>query len=202
VTGVVVDDTGDVPTPIEGATVSVFGRSISATTDASGAFTLQNVPNGDVFFTTAANGYWGVVDYYVVPDETGGDIFLGVIPDDEITLFAQALGRTLDAGDGAVNITYEGAVGGETGTISAPSDPAATFNVAGLPVEQSTVIADDEGYADLVFSSVDPAQGPITATVTGASGATSCEIDQSLGTTYPVVAKSITVVYAVCSPVP
>jgi len=110
--------------------------------------------------------------------------------------------ETLDPGDGAVNITYEGAVGGETGTIDAPSDPAVTFNNSDLPVEQSTVIADAEGYADLVFSSVDPAEGPITATVTGSPGATNCEIDQSPGTMYPIVAKSVTIVYAQCTPVP
>jgi hypothetical protein len=59
-----------------------------------------------------------------------------------------------------------------------------------------------EGYADLIFSSVDPAEAPITATVTGAPGATVCEIDPSPGTTYPLFARSITVIYANCTPVP
>ncbi|MGB8332531.1 MAG: hypothetical protein WCE62_20575, partial [Polyangiales bacterium] len=178
VTGVIAVDTGDVPVPVEGATVAVFGTSISATSNASGEFTLQNVPNGDVFFVTSAPGHWGSVDYYEVPGETDGGVFLAVVTDDEVASFAEALGRTLQASDGAVNITYEGAGGGETGTISASSDPPATFNLAGVPIQQDTVIADEEGSADLVFSSVDPGDGPITATVTGAPGATNCEIDQ------------------------
>jgi len=64
------------------------------------------------------------------------------------------------------------------------------------------VIADNEGFGDLVFTSVDPAQGPITATATGASGVTVCELDQSPGTTYPIIAKSLTFVYAICAPAP
>jgi len=200
VTGVVVtrDQAED---PVQGATVAVFGTQISATTNASGQFTLQNVPNGEVFFTTAANGNWGIVDFYDVPDETGGGIDLGVIPDSEITLLAEALERPIDPAKGAVDITYEDAAGGETGTISASSDDPFTFDLAEFPVVQDTVIADDEGYADLIFTSVDPSSG-ITAAVTGAAGTTNCQVDQSAGTMYPIIAGSITIVYAWCTPVP
>lgn len=44
------------------------------TADSSGRFTLEEVPPGDVFFVAAANGNWGIVDYYAVPTETAGVI--------------------------------------------------------------------------------------------------------------------------------
>ncbi|MBW2223586.1 MAG: carboxypeptidase-like regulatory domain-containing protein [Deltaproteobacteria bacterium] len=200
VTGTVFED--EAFAPIAGATVGVVGTSISDTTDASGQFTLENVPSGEVFFSTAAAGHWGTVDFYDVPGETVGGIDLIVIADAAIDAFAGAIPRTLDPSDGIVDITYEGAEGGETGTISAASDAALTFDADDLPVVQDSVIADNEGFGDLVFTSVDPAQGPITATATGASGVTVCELDQSPGTTYPIIAKSLTFVYAICAPAP
>jgi hypothetical protein len=186
------------PIAVAGVTVAVFGEPISDTTDANGRFTLQNVPNGDVFFTTTANGYWGYVDYYTVPGQTVGGINLVVAPDAEIADWEAALERTA----GAVDILYySGAQGGETGTISAPSDAAFTF-VGWDPVEQDTVIADPDGFGELVFSSVNPADGPITATVMGAPGTTRCLVDETPGTEYPIIAKSLTIVYAWCEPVP
>jgi hypothetical protein len=123
-----------------------------------------------------------------------------VIADSAIDALAAAIPRTLDPSDGIVDITYEGAQGGETGTISAPSDAAVTFDMDDLSVVQATVIADNEGFGDLVFTSVAPAQGPITATATGVSDVTDCELDQSPGTRYPIIAKSLTFVYAICVP--
>jgi len=189
------------PIAVAGVTVAVFGEPISDTTDANGRFTLQNVPNGDVFFTTTANGYWGYVDYYTVPGQTGGGVNLVVAPDAEIADWEAALARTIPETAGAVDILYySGAQGGETGTISAPSDAAFTF-VGWDPVEQDTVIADPDGFGELVFSSVNPADGPITATVMGAPGTTRCLVDETPGTEYPIIAKSLTIVYAWCEPV-
>lgn len=200
VTGVVVTrgivDSG---TPVSGATVGVFGTSLSTTSGASGEFTLDNVPNGDVFFTTAASEHWGIVDYFEVPAETVGGASLGAVPDEEFTLLETELERTISESDGAVVIVfYEGADGGETGTIGVGSDDPFTFDLDGNPVEQAQIIADDDGYGELFFTGVDPADGPITATVTGAAGSTSCQVDESVGTTYPIFAKSITIVYAYC----
>jgi hypothetical protein len=196
VTGVVetrgIVDSG---TPVSGATVGVFETPLSTTSGASGEFTLDNVPNGDVFFTTTASGHWGIVDYYVVP--TAGGAELGVVPDAEFTLLETELDRTISESDGAVVIVFYDAVGGETGTISAESDAPFTFDLDN-PVEQAQLIADDEGYGELFFTGVDPADGPITATVTGAAGSTTCEVDESVGTRYPIFAKSITIVYASC----
>jgi hypothetical protein len=97
---------------------------------------------------------------------------------------------------------YEGAQGGETGTINVDSDDPFTCGNDGLPVEQEELIADDEGYGNLVFTGVDPAEGPITASVSGALGVTTCQVDASSGLTYPLLAKSITIVYAICEPAP
>jgi len=133
---------------VSGATVEVYGTQISATTNDNGEFTLQNVPHGDVFFVSEANGNWGTVDYYYVPEETDGEIIdLGVVPDSEISTIANALGRSLSASDGIVDVSFfpfaqgvPGAQGGETALISAPSDPPFTFDLDGNPVPRAGVM--------------------------------------------------------------
>lgn len=185
--------------PVAGATVSVVGTDISTTTDQSGAFTLEDVPNGAQFFATEASGYWGIVDYWDVPDETQFGADFGVVPEADIEGIADALGRTLSTADGGVDVTFdEGAVGGETASVSASSDPPFTFNLDDEPVQQAGVIADIDGFGELIFTSIDTADGPVTATVSGVSGMTACFVDEDPGTTYPILAKSITIVYAYC----
>ncbi len=199
VTGVVNNWGLGAETPVPGATVAVFGTEITATTDASGEFTLENVPHGDVFFTTTADGNWGFADYYYVPEETSDPIELGVLPDDDIAALGDELQRTFSEADGMLEIVfYEGAVGGETGTISAPSDAPFTIALDGQPIEQDGVIADEAGYGPLTFSSVKTGDGPLTVGVTGVSGMTTCTVDETPGTTYPVIAKTITIAYAYC----
>jgi hypothetical protein len=194
---------------VAGVTVGVFGEQTATTTDANGKFTLQNVPNGNVFFTTMVDNHWGLVDYYLVPQETEGrDVWLNVIPDAEIARWEGILERSISASDGAVDILYyEGAQGGETGAIAPPAgDPPFTFDLW-TPVDQTSVIVDQwmcDGsictFGELLFPSVDPVNGPITATVTGAPGKTSCEVDEAPGQEYPIIAKSLTIVYAWCEP--
>jgi hypothetical protein len=199
VNGVVVT-LSDTETVVEGAMVSVFGQPISATTNASGQFTLLKVPNGEVFFIVeAATTYWGSVDYYDVPGETG-NLALYVVPVSDMEDMADTLGRTYSDTDGAVDIWfYDGAQGGESGTIMAtPSDAPFTFTALGIPTEQDTIIA-TAGEGDLIFTSVKTADGPIRADVTGVPGEI-CYVDESPGTTYPIRAKSITTVYAYCEP--
>ena len=203
VTGVVYSwEESAAPITVAGVTVGVFGTDISDTSDANGRFALRNVPSGDVFFTTEATGYWGLVDYWVVP--VVGDIPLRVIRDGEIARWETELGRSIPATDGAVDILYygrpgEGPVGGETGAISAPSDDEFTFDVW-TPVDQTSVIADEFNFGELVFPSVDPANATITASVTGAPGETRCVVDETPGTEYPIMAKTLTIVYAFCEP--
>jgi hypothetical protein len=189
--------------PIPGAAVGVYDTSLSTTSDSNAAFTLQGVPNGDVFFTTSAGGNWGIVDYYEVPAETQGDVYLGVTPQAEIDLYETELSRTISDTDSIVVISfYDGPQGGETGTISASSDDPFTFNPDDpecLPVVQPGIIV-SQGWGELIFTGINPADGPITATVTGTSGVTNCYVDESPGTTYPLLAKSLTIVYAYCEP--
>jgi hypothetical protein len=149
------------------------------------------------------------VDYYLVPQETEGrDVWLNVIPDAEVARWERELGRSISASDGAVDLLYyDGAEGGETGAIAPPAgDPPFTFDLW-TPVDQTSVIVDRwmcDGsictFGELLFPSVDPANGPITATVTGAPGMTTCHIDETPGTEYPIIAKSLTIVYAWCEP--
>ena len=195
---------------VSGATVAVYGTELSTTTNDAGEFALQDVPHGDVFFVSQASGNWGTVDYYYVPEETSGLIIdLGVIPDAEINAVASALGRTLSPSDGIVDLVFypfeegvPGAQGGETASISAPSDPSFTFDLAGNPVEQAGVIADAEGYGDLIYTSIATDDRPITAEVMGLDGVTSCDIEETPGITYPILEKSLTFVYAYCAPAP
>jgi hypothetical protein len=193
---------------VSGATVEVFGTQLSATTNDDGEFMLRNVPNGDVFFVSQADGNWGTVDYYYVPQETSGEIIdLGVVPDSVMSSIAQALGRSLSAADGIVDVSFfpfaqgvPGAQGGETASISAASDPPFTFDLDGNPLAQAGVIADEEGYGELIYTSIMTADGPITADVMGVDGVTSCDIAETPGITYPILEKSITFVYASCEP--
>ena len=211
VTGVVYSwEESDMPITVAEVRVGVFGTQISDTSDANGRFILQNVPNDDVFFTTAKNEHWGLVDYYSVPLQTGGrDIRLSVVPDGEIARWESVLMRSIPETQGAVDIIYYGGPpdggpqGGETGGISASSDDEFTFDVW-TPVDQTSVIAetllDGSGFGELVFTSIDPANETITATVTGAPGETQCVVDETPGTEYPVIAKMLTIVYAYCEP--
>jgi len=192
------------PITVAGVTVRVFGTDISDTSDADGRFTLRNVPTGDVFFTTEATGYWGLIDYWVVP--VVGDIPLKVIRDGEIERWETELGRPIPATMGAVDIIYYGnppnggPQGGETGTITPSGDELEfTFDVW-TPMDQQSVIADEFNFGELVFPSVDPANATITATVTGAPDETRCVVDETPGMQYPIMAKMLTIVYAFCEP--
>lgn len=195
-------------TRVSGATVEVYGTQISTTTNTNGEFTLRNVPHGDVFFVIEANGNWGTVDYYYVPEETDGVIIdLGVVPDSEINAIASDLGLSLSASDGIVDVSFfpfaqgvPGAQGEETAWISAPSDPPFTFDLDGIPVPRAGVIADDDGYGELIYTSVKTADGPITAEVMGVDGVTACDVEETPGIMYPILEKSITFVYAYCEP--
>ena len=188
-------------TPISGATVTVFGTEISTTSDANGGFTLENVPHGEIFFTTTANGYWGFADSYYVPQQTTVPMLLMLLPDDYVTAQADALQRTFSESDAMLEINfYLGAEGGETGTISAPSDAPFTLTPGGQPIEQSGVIVNGLGAGPLIFSSVQTEDGPITVEVTGVAGVTTCVVDQAAGTTHPMIAKTITIADAYCQP--
>lgn len=185
------------PVAVPGATVRVFDTTLSATTDQNGAFVIENVPNGENFFTVEALGHWGSVDYWDVPTETSLGFILYTVTDEDMQSIDAELGdRTISDDDGIVEFFFDPAVTGASGTIMpANHDPPFTLDGGGFLVVQSTVIEVD-GEGDLFFTSV-PAGGTVTADVAGPSG-TTCEVIESETGTYPIVAKSITVVYAAC----
>jgi len=185
------------PVVVPGATVRVSGTNLSAITDQNGAFTIENVPNGENFFSVEAPGHWGSVDYWDVPTETDQGFVLLVATDADVESVEAELGdRTLSTDDGIVEIFFDPAVTGASGTISpANHDPPFTLDADGFLQVQNTVIEVD-GEGDLFFTSV-PAGGTVTADVAGPSG-TTCEVIESDTGTYPIIAKSITVVYAAC----
>lgn len=202
VSGTVVVVEGNDESPIEGATVAVYGSSLSTTSDESGGFTLEDVPIGDLFFSAAADGYWGTIDFYSVPGETRGGITLGLGTEEEIDALAEILDRSIAASSAVVDVVWDGASGDESAELDTNSDDPFTFDEDGLPVVQAGVIADNSGYADQVFTGIDPDDSPISVTVTGTDGETDCSLDALPGTTFPVVAKSISFVYAICEPAP
>jgi hypothetical protein len=173
-----------------------MGTSLSATSDQNGAFTINNVPNGENFFSVEAPGHWGSVDYWDVPQETSQGFVLLVVTDADMASAAVELGRTFSTDDGVVEIYFDPAITGASGTISpANHDAPFTLDVDGSLLVQDTVIEVDGG-GDLFFTSV-PAGGTVSADVVGPAGSTCAVIESDTGT-YPVEAKSITVVYAAC----
>jgi hypothetical protein len=192
---------GDVP--IAGATVRVFGTEISATSNESGEFTLENVPSGDIFFVTSAEGHWGFADRYYVPAQTPDPILLMLLPDDYVEAIGDELGRRFSEDDAMLEILfYQGVTGGETGAISAASDDPFATAPDWTPVVQPGVIPNEEAKGTLTFSSIDTDDGPITVDVTGVSGVTTCVVDATPGTTYPMISKTITTADAYCKPAP
>lgn len=189
--------------PIAGATVSVFGTDISDISNESGEFTLENVPSGDIFFVTSADGHWGFADRYYVPAQTPDPIILMLLPDDYVAGIGSELGRSFSEDDAMLKIQFsQGVTGGETGAISAPSDDPFATAPDWTPVVQPGVIPNEEGKGTLTFSSIDTDDGPITVDVTGVAGATTCVVDATPGTTYPMISKTITTTDAYCSPAP
>jgi hypothetical protein len=180
---------------VPGGTVEVYGTELSTTTNANGDFTLEGVPHGDTFFITTADGSWSVVDYWFVPDETpdGGSANLYVVRDAEVAAWSTSIGRTISDSLAMADVTfYYGAQGGETATIDADSDLPFTFS-GWTAQDQQSVIA-DSGFGELVFPNIDPPSGTVDAEVMPAR----CSVDESAGLVYPIFAKSITFIYAVC----
>jgi len=188
-------------TPIAGATVTVFGTEISATSDLDGNFTLENVPHGEIFFTTVADGHWGFADSYYVPQQTVDPILLMLLPDHYVNAQADELGRKFSDADAMLEINfYQGAQGGETGSVDASSDAPFATAPGGQPIEQAGVIVNGHGAGLLTFSSIKTGDGPVNVEVAGVPGATTCVVDESVGTTYPMIAKTITIADAYCAP--
>lgn len=180
---VVVTDQG----PLAGATVTVLGHELTATTDANGDYSIEKVPVGDVFLVAEGNGSWGVlVGANVVEGVTSIDLEL--VPDSVVTAVAGMLGRTIDVQDGIFQVLFDNHAGGESASLTAPSDDPFTFGVDDDPVVRSSLLA--SGSQELIFSGMEPG----TTGVTASSGCTAA----FPGADWPIRAKTITSVWMDC----
>ena len=184
-----------VETPVEGATVSVVGTSNTATTDASGGFSVM-APMGTVLFLASADGHWGGLVAEDVPAGGKNDSDLQVIPDALVDGIAADLGTTIDTSKGLVAVNFNDgalAVGGETATISANSETSFVFDATEAPVAGNTLIAG--GGGEVIFVNTDVASS-VTATATSAD-AMPCP-HAFPGAAYSVRAKVLTDIDVVC----
>ena len=182
------------PTPVEGATVSVVGTSNTATTDASGNFSVM-APVGTVLILTTADASWGSLFAEDVPSGGLSGVDAEVIPDALVDALAGLLGTTADTSKGIVAVTFpeQTAIGGETASIDVSSELSFFFDALDDPVEGDTLVAG--GSSELIFINVDVA-GAVTATATSAD-AMACP-PEFPGASYSVQAKVFTEIDVVC----
>jgi len=195
---VTVQESLDADSPAVGATVSVRGTSLSTTTDELGEFSFD-VFAGGWFFESSKEDTWGFIELYFVPTEGRSDLELVVAADAFTAQIGQTLMVDIDDTKGMVTLLFEpaGGLGGETATLSEPYDFSATFDADGEPVLSDKVLPGDEAPI-LSFGGVDLTE-ELTVTPVGVDGENTCDLE-SPGVVYPVMAKVITVVDAVCAP--
>jgi hypothetical protein len=144
--------------PIEGATVSDGTRI--ATTDASGGYTLTDVPAGSYEVTASKEGY---ESSSLTVDVLSGTAAVADFSLNEVVVLGDITGTVTDAEDGSpiVGATVTDGVG------TATTDGAGKYTITDVPPGSYEVIASKEGYES------------VTASVTVVSGATS-EMNLSL----------------------
>ena len=182
--------------PVEGATVSVVGTEISTTTGSDGVYSLE-APLGNIFLLATAEGNWGLIVAAFLP-ASGEEVELEVLPDAVVQAIVGALGETIDETKGIVGLDFLDAsgTGGETATLGESNGFTFTFafDIDGTPMLSDVLLPD--GDDDLIFANVAPVAS-LTVSPQG-NGLNECELDEP-GLEYPVVAKAITEVLAVCS---
>jgi hypothetical protein len=196
---VTVQESLDVDSPAVGATVSVRGTSLSTTPDEFGEFSFD-VFAGGWFFESSKEDTWGVIELYFVPTGGRSDLEIVVAADAYMAQIEQTLVVDIDDTKGMVLLFFEspGGSGGETATLSESYDLSFTFDADGEPVLSDDVLPGDELPA-LVFGGVDLTE-ELFVTPVGVDGENTCDLEYP-GAVYPVMAKVITVVDAVCAPV-
>jgi hypothetical protein len=179
VSGTVIVDEGDAA---EGATVSWLGSTLSTTTDASGRFSFE-VPVGNLFLQASKAGTWGSIELFWT--EGASDLELDIVPDESFE--EHFPGIDLDATKGVVEITFNNhsGMGGESATLSAN----------GMSMSDELPPGP---WPWLGFANVDVTD-ELTVRPMGAEGVNTCVL-QVPGTLYPVRAKFLTGVEAMCTP--
>jgi hypothetical protein len=180
--------------PVEGATVSVVGTSISATTGVAGSWSLE-APEGEVYFQASASGSWSSIVRRVVPAEGLTNVELEVIPDALVAEIGSALGRTVDEAKGIAAVEFDTIipVGGQSATLDEDADFSFAFDGAGDPQLSTALISG--GDNQLIFVGVDLTEA-LTVTPEGSSGGELCSV--RFRATPPILAKSITEVEVSC----
>lgn len=188
----------DEGSPAPGVTVSWFGTSFSATTAASGAFSLE-VPVGLVFLQHEKEGLWGGIGLYSVPTAGLADLEFYVGTDDFMAQLVEDLMIDIDETKGVVNVGFRTpGFGGESATLGVPHDHVVANDADGKLVESDELISG--GGRDLTFLGVDLTD-ELTVTPSGVEGVSTCSLEYP-GTVYPVQARSWTDVQAGCEPIP
>jgi len=182
--------------PAVGATVSVHGTSLSATTNESGEFSFD-VFAGDWLFQTSKRDTWGFIQLETVPSMGRSDLELAIAADALAEELAKDLGITIDEAKGLVMLSFDfsSGQGGETATLSEPHTHASATNADGDEVLTEALL--EGGGYELTFYNVGLTD-ELIVTPRGAQGVNTCDLDDP-GTVYPVVAKFVTDVDVVCT---
>jgi len=177
----------------DGATVSWLGSTLSTTTDESGAFSFE-VPVGNLFLQASKAGTWGDISLYWT--EGASDLEINVTSDAGLAeVFPQV---DLDATKGIVDVGFlnYSRMGGESATISEAYESSWVQDGNLNNVMSDALVRG--GFPWLGFVNVDVTD-ELTVTPMGAEDVNTCSL-RVPGTVYPVVAKFITGVEVMCTP--
>ena len=144
VTGTVTDQDG---TPVEGVEVELVylnGGSVTATTDRSGQYTLENVTAfADVTITFTKEGYAQGTEQRTAAQLAAADSSLTI--NKQITASAQirnitVSGKVVGINGGIANATVR------AGDLSATTGPDGSFEIEDFPVVDTTITIEADGY--------------------------------------------------------
>jgi len=176
-----------------GATVSWLGSTLSTTADESGTFSFE-VPVGNLFLQASRAGTWGDISLYGT--EGASDLEINITSDAGLAeVFPEV---DLDATKGIVDVGFlnYSRMGGESATVSEAYDSSWVQDVNLNMVMSDALVRG--GFPWLAFVNVDVTD-ELTVRPMGAVGVNTCSLLVP-GTVYPVVAKFVTGVDVICTP--
>jgi hypothetical protein len=188
VTGTVTDSDDQL---VEGATVQILGTTVSASTLSDGTFSMELVP-GNYYARIDKAGHWGAVYRFEVL-ETGLDAKVDLVTEFDMNTTQTTLSRVFDPAKGIVQIDFNLALGGETGTITATSDTPFTYDNSDVATVSNIIIA--TGTRELVFANAE--LGTTSGTASGGSN-NNCVLEFPGVLDWPVLAGAITHIETVC----
>lgn len=179
----------------EGATVSWLGSTLSTTADESGAFSFE-VPVGNLFLQASKAGTWGDISLYWT--EGASELEINITSDAGLEDVLSGTGVDIDATKGIVDVGFlnYSRMGGESATISEAYD-SSWVQDANLNNVMSNALVRD-GFPWLGFVNV-VVTDELTVSPAGAEGVNMCGLLVP-GTVYPVLAKFVTGVDVMCTP--